>query len=425
MERQVRTETLRADAAQEEARAWRAEAELRGQTKSQAWAVANEFHRHSATIEASTAWRASGPFRNFGSHHPGTARLLRRTLKATWWAATRQLRARLRARRQAVPPASREHLDVLPATIPTPELPQLAPAQPNPAAIDVPTAADPVVSVIIPAYGHVDFTLRCLASIAEHLPRTPIEVIVMEDASGDPDVARLDWVTGILLIRNARNMGFLATCNAGAKAARGRYLLFLNNDTEVRPGAVDALADLLTASADRRRSSAGPAARSRPPAVTSVRHCRRARRGGADARRYGPPRRRGPLRHLVSATPSGGWLQSSPTIPALGWPLGSRAQMFWLEEGLASSLVPGKRPRTTSPPGSCCAAASPGLPTARPAATSRSSGRCMRPPPRRPRARPAGGDRRAGVAHRPPDLVVGSTGFAPRSLAVESRFGRR
>ena len=55
--------------------------------------------------------------------------------------------------------------------------------------------------------------------------------------------------------------------------------------------------------------------------------------------------------NLLSATPSGGWLQSSPTIPALGWPLGSRAQMFWLEEGLPSSLAPGKRPRTTLSPG--------------------------------------------------------------------------
>ena len=55
--------------------------------------------------------------------------------------------------------------------------------------------------------------------------------------------------------------------------------------------------------------------------------------------------------NLISATPSGGWLQSSPTIPALGWPLGTRAQMFWLEEGLPSSLVPGKRPRTTLSPG--------------------------------------------------------------------------
>jgi gamma-glutamyltranspeptidase/glutathione hydrolase len=54
--------------------------------------------------------------------------------------------------------------------------------------------------------------------------------------------------------------------------------------------------------------------------------------------------------NLVSATPSGGWLQSSPVIPALGFPLGTRAQMFWLEPDLPNSLAPGKRPRTTLTP---------------------------------------------------------------------------
>ena len=53
---------------------------------------------------------------------------------------------------------------------------------------------------------------------------------------------------------------------------------------------------------------------------------------------------------LVSATPSGGWLQSSPFIPDLGLALGSRLQMTWLEQGLPSSLVPGRRPRTTLTP---------------------------------------------------------------------------
>src|SRR3546814_16246245 len=51
--------------------------------------------------------------------------------------------------------------------------------------------------------------------------------------------------------------------------------------------------------------------------------------------------------NMVAATPSGGWLQSSPVIPELGFALGTRAQMFWLEEGLPNSLLPGKRPRTT------------------------------------------------------------------------------
>jgi gamma-glutamyltranspeptidase/glutathione hydrolase len=54
--------------------------------------------------------------------------------------------------------------------------------------------------------------------------------------------------------------------------------------------------------------------------------------------------------NMVSATPSGGWLQSNPVIPGLGFALNSRAQMFWLEEGLPTSLAPGRRPRTTLTP---------------------------------------------------------------------------
>lgn len=54
--------------------------------------------------------------------------------------------------------------------------------------------------------------------------------------------------------------------------------------------------------------------------------------------------------NMVSATPSGGWLQSNPVIPGLGFPLNSRAQMFWLEEGLPTSLAPKRRPRTTLTP---------------------------------------------------------------------------
>ncbi|KFC64157.1 putative gamma-glutamyltranspeptidase [Bosea sp. LC85] len=54
--------------------------------------------------------------------------------------------------------------------------------------------------------------------------------------------------------------------------------------------------------------------------------------------------------NMIAATPSGGWLQSSPVIPELGFPLNSRAQAFWLEEGLPASLAPLKRPRTTLTP---------------------------------------------------------------------------
>ncbi|NEA01952.1 gamma-glutamyltransferase family protein, partial [Streptomyces sp. SID10116] len=54
--------------------------------------------------------------------------------------------------------------------------------------------------------------------------------------------------------------------------------------------------------------------------------------------------------NMLSATPSGGWLQSNPVVPELGFPLGTRLQMTWLEEGLPNSLTPGRRPRTTLSP---------------------------------------------------------------------------
>jgi gamma-glutamyltranspeptidase/glutathione hydrolase len=81
--------------------------------------------------------------------------------------------------------------------------------------------------------------------------------------------------------------------------------------------------------------------------------------GAADGAVQGVGVRRGDTCHIdvvdrwggmVAATPSGGWLQSSPLIPELGFCLGSRGQMFWLEEGLPSSLAPGRRPRTTLTP---------------------------------------------------------------------------
>ncbi|MDX3853043.1 gamma-glutamyltransferase family protein [Streptomyces sp. AK02-01A] len=54
--------------------------------------------------------------------------------------------------------------------------------------------------------------------------------------------------------------------------------------------------------------------------------------------------------NMIAATPSGGWLQSNPVVPELGFPLGTRLQMAWLDDGLPNSLTPGRRPRTTLTP---------------------------------------------------------------------------
>jgi GT2 family glycosyltransferase len=101
-----------------------------------------------------------------------------------------------------------------------------------------------LVSVIIPAYGQVDHTLNCLASIAHNPPRSAIEILVVDDASHDPRVAELRRVAGIRLIENSKNLGFLRSCNSAAATARGLYLLFLNNDTILAPGAIDALVEI-------------------------------------------------------------------------------------------------------------------------------------------------------------------------------------
>lgn len=105
----------------------------------------------------------------------------------------------------------------------------------------VPCAAAPHVSIVIPTYGKVAYTLACLRSIVLHASDTPIEIIVVDDAAPDDSAAWLAGVEGLHLLRNERNLGFIGSCNAGAQAARGEFLLFLNNDTQVTAGWLDAL----------------------------------------------------------------------------------------------------------------------------------------------------------------------------------------
>ncbi len=102
-------------------------------------------------------------------------------------------------------------------------------------------AAAPEVSVIIPVHGRRAHTVACLRSIARHAPAASHEVIVVDDASPDDSAAALARIGGLRVISHAGNLGFVDSCNDGARQARGHFLLFLNNDTQVTPGWLDAL----------------------------------------------------------------------------------------------------------------------------------------------------------------------------------------
>jgi GT2 family glycosyltransferase/glycosyltransferase involved in cell wall biosynthesis len=101
----------------------------------------------------------------------------------------------------------------------------------------------PVVSIIIPCYNNVAYTLNCIRSILDHQTRYTYEIITVDDCSTDetPDV--LSQIGTIRYLRNEQNSGFIHTCNAGAGASRGEYVLFLNSDTLVLPGWLDELVD--------------------------------------------------------------------------------------------------------------------------------------------------------------------------------------
>ena len=114
----------------------------------------------------------------------------------------------------------------------------------------VPTSARPQVSIVIPVYNKIEYTVACLRSLAEHAGATAFEVIVVDDGSSDATPAQLAQIDGIHPLRNERNLGFIGSCNAGAAAASGEYVLFLNNDTVVTHGWLDALIACFAEEAD-------------------------------------------------------------------------------------------------------------------------------------------------------------------------------
>ncbi len=114
----------------------------------------------------------------------------------------------------------------------------------------VPGSESPQVSIIIPVHNKFAYTAACLRSLAEHADATPFEVIVVDDLSTDATAARLAQISGIRSIRNAENLGFVGSCNAGAAIAQGDFVLFLNNDTLVTADWLGALLRCFAEQAD-------------------------------------------------------------------------------------------------------------------------------------------------------------------------------
>ena len=179
-----------------------------------------------AAMEASTTWRMGHPLRLFLGRAPGLARILRLALKGVWWTVTGQFPTRFRLWKQT---RAAKNLRLHPPSLPnavsgtaSTSVLQDEPRQKqtvNISSLHFPREAWPEISIIVPVYGQIDITLRCLASICAFPPKRPYEAIVAEDASGDPDVEILRRIPGLVLIDRTENPRFLRNLNDAAAIA--------------------------------------------------------------------------------------------------------------------------------------------------------------------------------------------------------------
>lgn len=114
---------------------------------------------------------------------------------------------------------------------------------------------NPQVSIILPVFNDYRVTVNCLQSVHTHTQGVPYEVIVADDCSTDLTTSLTERMLGVTVVRTPENQRFLRNCNNAASAASGEYLVFLNNDTAVTEGWLDALLEPLR---DERVGVTGP-----------------------------------------------------------------------------------------------------------------------------------------------------------------------
>lgn len=111
--------------------------------------------------------------------------------------------------------------------------------------ITLPICEEPVVSIVIPAYNQFAYTYHCIESILENSRDVSYEVILADDCSNDLTVGIREVIKNLVVARTEKNMLFLRNCNNASKFAKGKYILFLNNDTQVQQNWLRPLIDLI------------------------------------------------------------------------------------------------------------------------------------------------------------------------------------
>ena len=115
--------------------------------------------------------------------------------------------------------------------------------------ITLPSSLSPQLSVVIILYNQVELTLACLQSLVQYLPEES-KVILIDNASTDKTDVLLQLVDGATIIRNEQNLHFLRACNQASDLVKGEYLLLLNNDAQILPGAVETAISILAEDKD-------------------------------------------------------------------------------------------------------------------------------------------------------------------------------